>query len=70
VRSLALELGVGWSFESMPPLPSTVAPGTTLSLPILACGGVPEDSVLSVGNNGTAATFEVPLLRPGSGCTP
>jgi hypothetical protein len=71
VRSLALELGVGWSFESAPPtLPATVAPGATLSLPVLACGGVPEDSVLFVGNNGTAAAFEVPLLRPGSGCTP
>ena len=70
VRSMALAMGVGWSHDGTPPLPATVAPGATLSVPLLACGAVPEDSVLTVANDGAVSTVEVPLLRPGSGCTP
>jgi hypothetical protein len=70
VRSMALAMGVGWSHDGTPSLPATVAPGATLGVPLLACGAVPEDSVLTVANDGTVSTIEVPLLRPGSGCTP
>jgi hypothetical protein len=73
VRSLALPAdaaAAGWSHDGAPPVPRTVAPGAALSVPLLACGAVGADSILTVGNNGTASTIEVPLLRPGSGCTP
>jgi len=73
VRSLALPAdaaAAGWSHDGAPPVPRTVAPGAALSVPLLACGAVGADSILTVGNNGTASTIDVPLLRPGSGCTP